>query len=235
MPESILITGANRGIGLALAEEFAREGHTVFAGSRSPAAPSLGVLREIFANVHEIRIDVTSDESVAAAAASVSALVPSLDILVNNAAVFPGEGNETLAELDLAWFGEAFETNVVGVARVIRAFHGMLGRSSRPRIANISSGAASISTKDDADYYPYGVSKAALNMLTRTIAAGFRADGIVVTAISPGWVRTEMGGDSAPLGPGESAASLAKTISSLSLSESGLFLGRDGDRNSYHW
>ncbi len=130
-------------------------------------------------------------------------------------------------------FNQAFDTNVVGVARVTRAFLPHLKRSAHARIANISSGAGSLSEKEDFDYYPYSVSKAALNMLTRALAAEFRSSGIVITAISPGWVKTRMGGPNAPLSPRESARSLFKTISGLTMDQSGKFLGRDSE--PYAW
>ncbi|HEY5742501.1 MAG TPA: SDR family NAD(P)-dependent oxidoreductase, partial [Terrimicrobiaceae bacterium] len=121
----------------------------------------------------------------------------------------------------------------VGVVRVVQAFLPQLKKSGHAQVANISSGAGSISEKEDFDYYPYSVSKAALNMLTRALAAELRSHGIGVTAISPGWVRTRMGGENAPLTPEESAKSLFQTITSLTIAQSGKFLGRDGE--SYAW
>jgi len=156
-------------------------------------------------------------------------------VLVNNAAIFPGEGAERLEDLDLAWFGEAVETNVTGPARVTRALLPLLRKGIHPRVVNISSGAGSISDKEDYDYYPYSVSKAALNMLTRAMAAEFRSEGIVVTALSPGWVQTEMGGANAPLTPDQSARSLCATIQKLTLADTGKFLGRDGLPGDYAW
>ena len=221
-----LITGCNRGIGLALAIEFATHGWHVFATARKPSIPEL----ERFENVTVLPLDVTDDASVARLAASLT--VP-IDVLVNNAAVFPGEGRERLEETEIAWFGEAFDCNVTGSARVIRSCLPLLRKAKNARVANISSGAGSISEKEDFAYYPYSVSKAALNMLTRAIAAELRGEGIVVSAISPGWVRTDMGGENAPLTTKESAASLYKTITSLTADQAGEFLGRDGER--YAW
>jgi Dehydrogenases with different specificities (related to short-chain alcohol dehydrogenases) len=233
MSETIFITGANRGIGLALAMEAARSGWTVFATARRPAdlRPATADLPAI----HPVKLDVLDDASVCDAAEAVAQSTPSLDVLVNNAAIFPGEGNECLEELDLHTFSEAFETNVVGVARVTRAFLPLLRKSSHPRLVNISSGAGSISEKTDYDYYPYSVSKAALNMLTRAVAAELQPEGIVTVAISPGWVKTDMGGPNAPLRPEESAASLFGTIRRLSADDCGKFLGRDGTTTGYSW
>jgi NAD(P)-dependent dehydrogenase (short-subunit alcohol dehydrogenase family) len=235
MAGSILITGASRGIGFALSCAFAQNGWQVFAGARNPETPFLENAAREFPNLHPIALDVLDEISVLEAVEAVSKQTAALDVLVNNAAIFPGEGNERLEELDLDWFAKAVETNVAGVARVTRAFLPLLRRSPSARIVNISSGAGSISTKDDYDYYPYSVSKAGLNMLTRAMAAEFRPENIVVTAISPGWVKTEMGGPNAPLTPEESARSLLATISRLTLEDSGKFLGRDGPSADYAW
>jgi NAD(P)-dependent dehydrogenase (short-subunit alcohol dehydrogenase family) len=231
MSESVLITGSSGGIGLALAEEFARAGWQVFATARAPERPELSALADKWENLAVLALDVC-DESTIAKAAERLGRKP-LDVLVNNAAVFPGEGHEPFESLDLNWFHQAFDINVVGVARVTRAFLPHLRRSAHARIANISSGAGSLSEKEDFDYYPYSVSKAALNMLTRALAAEFRSTGIVITAISPGWVKTRMGGPNAPLSPRESVCSLFKTISGLTLDQSGKFLGREGE--PYAW
>lgn len=152
-------------------------------------------------------------------------------MLVNNAAVFPGEGNEAFEAIDPEWFREAFDCNVLGPARVTREFLCLLRNTPGARVINISSGAGSISEKEDNLYDPYSVSKAALNMLTRGLAAEFRD--LIVTALSPGWVRTDMGGENAPLTPQDSARSLFRTITSLQIAQSGMFLGRDGE--AYAW
>jgi NAD(P)-dependent dehydrogenase (short-subunit alcohol dehydrogenase family) len=232
MAECVLITGSGRGIGLALAEEFARLGYRVFAGARSPQRPGLETLARNSSNVTPLSLDVRDSATIAGAAA-VLGNEGVLDILVNNAAIFPGEGNEPFERVNPDWFNGAFDTNVTGVARVTRGFLPLLRKSACARIVNISSGAGSISEKEDFAYYPYSVSKAALNMLTRALAAEFRPGGIVVAAISPGWVRTEMGGPGAPLTARESAAALVKTIAGLSIEQTGKFLGRNGE--PYAW
>src|SRR5439155_2248599 len=99
--------------------------------------------------------------------------------------------------------------------------------SDRPRIVNISSGLGSISTRDGYDYYAYSISKAALNMLTRSIANELTPRGVTTVAVSPGWVRTDMGGQHASLSPEESARSLARTITRIGPEQNGKFLSRD--------
>jgi NAD(P)-dependent dehydrogenase (short-subunit alcohol dehydrogenase family) len=232
---SILISGAGRGIGLALSIAFAKSEWTVFAGARRSRSPMLWNAAQEFPNLRALPLDILDDASVAEDAQAVARESSTLDVLVNNAAIFPGEGNERLEDLDLDWFTEAVETNVTGTARVTRAFLPLLRKAEGARIVNISSGAGSIASKEDYDYYAYSVSKAGLNMLTRALAAEFRPEGIAVIALSPGWVKTDMGGPNAPLTPDQSARSLSATIHRLTLADSGRFLGRDGEPGDYVW
>lgn len=237
MAQSILITGANRGIGLALTAELLKGGHRVLAVARNPAkASDLEKLRGAHGQLLEvIELDVTSDESVKKAAANVEKMIEGLDVLVNNAAVFPEEGDESIFDMDLEHFREAFETNVLGVIRVTRSFVPLLEKGRNPRIVNISSGAGSVTAKHDHGYYAYSASKAALNMVTRALAAEFRPRSICVVAMTPGWVKTEMGGPNAPLAPEDSARSIARTITALTMDKSSLFLERSGAEVKYGW
>lgn len=232
--QSVLITGCSRGIGLALAEELASRGWCVLAGAREPAsARKLQEAARVVApgRIDIISLDVCSDEGVSEAAKNAG----DLDVLVNNAAVFPEEGRESLDELQLAHFAEAFATNVTGVARVTRAFLPNLVRAVHPRVVNISSRAGSVSEKEDSHYYCYSASKAALNMLTRTMAAELGLRRITVVAVTPGWVKTEMGGPNAVITAEESARSLAGMIEGLAPEDSGQFLERDGRRGVVAW
>lgn len=170
-----------------------------------------------------------------AAAEEAAVKVRGLDVLVNNAGVFPEEGNESLESLPLECFEEAFAVNVVGVARVTRLFLPLLTRAAHPRVINISSLAGSVSGKEDSRYYCYSASKAALNMLTRTMAAELRPRGVTVVAVTPGWVKTEMGGPNAPLTVEESARSLAATIDRITHHDAGHFLDRDGQKGVAAW
>jgi NAD(P)-dependent dehydrogenase (short-subunit alcohol dehydrogenase family) len=235
MGQIILVTGANRGIGLALTAELLDAGHRVIAAARRPAkAAALEKLGKCGA-LDIIELDVTSDESVHASAARVKALTGSLDVLVNNAAVFPEEGGESIFEMKLEHFREAFETNVLGAIRVTRAFIPLLEKGRDPRIVNISSGAGSVADKNDYSYYAYSPSKAALNMFTRALAAEFRPRDICVVAMTPGWVKTDIGGPNAPLSPEESARAIARTITTLTMSKTSHFIDRSGRDVTYGW
>ena len=234
---NVLITGANRGIGLALASEFLKEGDSVIAAARDP--DKAGELRELEKSadgrlaVH--RLDVADADSVKAVTEALTPGPGSLDILINNAGVFPEEGNETLEELDLALFDTAFATNVTGTARVCQALLPLLRKGDNPRIVNISSGAGSITDKTDSRHYCYSCSKAALNQFSRALAAELKPEGIVVAPITPGWVKTDMGGPKAELTVEESAASLVRTIRKLGMKQTGLFLDRHGRSGVYRW
>jgi len=233
MKTRVLITGCSRGIGHALSEEFAKNGWLVCATARRPQSPLLTGLTRHFPDVSVKKLDVLDETSIAIAAAEIEQEWGGVDILINNAALFPGDGNESIETLDPEWFNQAFDSNVSGVVRTVKAFLPLLRKGDGAKIINISSGAGSISTKDDFAYYPYSTSKAALNMLTRALAAELKPQGITVAALSPGWVKTEMGGENAPLSPQQSAESLFRTITSLSLEKTGSFLGRDGEK--YEW
>jgi NAD(P)-dependent dehydrogenase (short-subunit alcohol dehydrogenase family) len=111
----------------------------------------------------------------------------------------------------------------------------MLAKSERPRIINVSSGLSSVSTKDNNRYYAYSISKVALNMLTRMMAHEFAPSGVTTVAVSPGWVKTDMGGKEAHLSPEESAQSLAEAIKTIGPELNGQFLDRDGRMGRYPW
>ena len=236
--DSVLITGCSRGLGLALAKQMAAHGWHVLAGVRHLAAAHAlqASAREATPGSIEIlSLDVRSDDSVKAAAEEAAVKVRGLDVLVNNAGVFPEEGNESLESLPLECFEEAFAVNVVGVARVTRVFLPLLTRAAHPRVINMSSLAGSVSGKEDSRHYCYSASKAALNMLTRTMAAELRPRGVTVVAVTPGWVKTEMGGPDALLAVEDSARSLAATIDRITHHDAGHFLDRDGQKGVAAW
>jgi NAD(P)-dependent dehydrogenase (short-subunit alcohol dehydrogenase family) len=232
--ESVLITGANRGIGYALAKALVATNFRVFAGCRKTEnAVSLKKLGASYGDLLQVLpLDVASDESVAAAAHTLSGR---LDVIINNAGVMPERGDENLTSIDFDHFRNAFEINVLGCARVIRSFLPHLRRSNRPRILNLSSGLGSITERDNFGYYAYAVSKAALNMLTRSLAFELAPEGITIVAISPGWVRTDMGGDDASISAEESADALVEAIQGIGPNLNGQFLDRFGHAGKYVW
>jgi NAD(P)-dependent dehydrogenase (short-subunit alcohol dehydrogenase family) len=222
----IVITGANRGIGLELVRQYLARGDSVHAGVRvleragelaALVEPSGGRLR-----IHAC--DVALEPSVRAFAASVTEPV---ELLINNAGV--RSRPDALAGLDLEDAARTFQVNALGMLRVTSALLPMLRRSGGAKIANISSGLSSIHDNTSGGAYGYRMSKAALNMASRSLAHDLREDGIVTVVISPGWVQTDMGGADAPTPVAESAAGLIGVIDRLRLQDSGGFFSFRGE------
>ncbi len=230
MPETFLITGANRGIGLAVTKILLSQGDKVFATCRQPQkAEELKMLKKTHGEALElVPLEADSDDSVRAAAAEVAKKTDHLDILFNNAGIQPQPYNAPLEKVQMPIMREAYEVNTLGPLRVSQAFLSLVKKSKNPRIVNMTSGLASLSGKSEGAFYAYGASKAALNMLTRTMAFDLQEDKVVVVCLDPGWVQTDMGGPNAPLKPEESAAAIAQTLKGLTLKQTSLFLYNDG-------
>ncbi|MEV0198511.1 SDR family oxidoreductase [Nonomuraea sp. NPDC050691] len=186
-----LVTGGNRGIGREVCRELAALGHTVLLTARSPEAAETAA-GELGGDVVPLRLDVTSQEDIAAVAAAVAERYGRLDVLVNNAAI-TYDTWQRAASADLDVVREAAETNLYGPWRLIQGLLPLLRESAHPRIVNVSSEAASL-TNMGGGTPAYGTTKVALNALTRMLAAELRGDGVLVNAICPGWVATDMGG-----------------------------------------
>ncbi|WP_406279071.1 SDR family NAD(P)-dependent oxidoreductase [Embleya sp. NBC_00896] len=193
-PPVALVTGANRGIGHEVARQLARRGHTVLVGARSAEAAeaAASTLRAAGLDTHPLLLDVTDPAGVVRAAAVVEERFGRLDALINNAAI-TYDTWQRAATADLEVVAEAGDTNLYGPWRTVQAFLPLLRRSAHPRIVNVSSEAASL-TNMGGGTPAYTVSKVGLNALTRMLAAELRADRILVNAVCPGWVATDMGG-----------------------------------------
>jgi NAD(P)-dependent dehydrogenase (short-subunit alcohol dehydrogenase family) len=189
-----VVTGANRGIGREVVRVLADGGYRVVLGSRDArrgeaAAAELGGTG---AGIVACGLDVADDQSVRTAARWVEDTLGRCDALVNNAAIdYDTDARATTADLDRVH--RAMETNLFGAWRTALAFLPLLRRSPHPRLVNVSSGSGSLSGMG-AGTPAYSVSKAALNALTRILAAELRADRVLVNAVCPGWVATDMGG-----------------------------------------
>ncbi|MEV0148367.1 MULTISPECIES: SDR family oxidoreductase [unclassified Nonomuraea] len=186
-----LVTGANRGIGREVCRQLAAAGHTVVLTARS-LEPATAAAAELGPDVHPLLLDVTSDESVARAAEAVAERFGRLDALVNNAAI-AYDTWQRAENADLEVVREAAETNLYGPWRMVQAFLPLLRAGGHARVVNVSSEAASL-TGMGGGTPAYTTTKVALNALTRMLAAELRADGILVNAVCPGWVATDMGG-----------------------------------------
>jgi NAD(P)-dependent dehydrogenase (short-subunit alcohol dehydrogenase family) len=186
-----LVTGANRGIGREVCRQLATRGHTVLLSARSQEAAD-AASAEIDGDVRPVRLDVTSEDDIVRVAKEVGERYGRLDALVNNAAItYDTWQRAVTADLDVV--REAAETNLYGPWRLTQALLPLLRRSEHPRVVNVSSEAGSL-TNMGGGTPAYTVTKAALNAMTRMLAAELRADRILINAICPGWVATDMGG-----------------------------------------
>jgi len=230
----VLITGAGRGIGLELARQCVERGDRVLAGCRAPErAPELRALTDqLPQSISILPLDVADAASLTAAVRQAHQEVEGLDILINNAAVNPGdsslEGPDGARLLDDARTLAVWNTNAVAPVRVAQALNALLARGERSRVVNISSGAGSLASTTRGGDYAYGASKAALNMMTRTYTWNVRDEGVTAVVIDPGWVKTDMGGPDAQLTPEESARGLLRVIDGLTPSDAGQFFRYDG-------
>jgi NAD(P)-dependent dehydrogenase (short-subunit alcohol dehydrogenase family) len=220
---TVLITGANRGLGLEFARQYAAEGWQVIAGCRHPRnALDLKAL-EGAVSVHAL--DVTDERSIDALAHEVSQTA--FDILLLNAGVHL-QKDCTLKELDAGLWLRELRVNSIAPVILARRFVEHVARSQQKRIIAISSGSGSISRVSEGGNYAYRTGKAALNAAMKILAADLAVRGITVAAIGPGHTRTDMGGGNAPYSAQESVATVRATISRLRFEDSGSFLNRDG-------
>jgi NAD(P)-dependent dehydrogenase (short-subunit alcohol dehydrogenase family) len=213
---NVLVTGANRGIGLELCRQLHERGDQVIAACRTPSTElqALGVRVET-------GLDVTSDEAVAALATRLSGV--SLDVLINNAGILAAQG---LDNLDWQGIRRQFEVNSLGPLRVSRALLGNLVPGAK--IAMITSRMGSIADNTSGGSYGYRMSKAALNMASVSLARDLADRSIAVAILHPGWVRTDMTGHSGLTDTRESAAGLLERIDALTLDTSGRFWHANG-------
>ena len=193
-----VVTGANRGLGLEVCRQLAAAGVQVVLTGRDPAAIN-GAAADLRARNLEVTsavMDVTDDDSIRSCARHVLEQFARVDILVNNAGVLIDEEREVLA-IPIAQVRATFEANVFGAIAVAQAFVPAMIDRRRGSVVNVSSGAGQLSSMGS--YAPaYSISKAALNAFTIQLAAATHGSGVIVNCVDPGWVRTRMGGPSAP-------------------------------------
>ena len=230
----IFITGANRGLGLELTRQYLERGDQVFATSRQPAqAADLQQLRRQYADrLVLLALDVTSAESLAAAVQAVGAQTDALDVLINNAGVYPhagsGDDHQRLGQLTHDDAIETLQVNAIGPLLVAQALLPLLRAGRKGRILSMSSGQGSLTWKATGDPYHYSASKAALNMYMRSLAADIGHQGLISVLVDPGWMRTGMGGDSATQEPADSARGIIRLAEQLHAEENGSFVTWQG-------
>jgi NAD(P)-dependent dehydrogenase (short-subunit alcohol dehydrogenase family) len=217
---TILITGAGRGLGLELARQYAQDGWRVIGTVRNAEARAeLARFR-----AEALTLDVSATGKVKQLASQLKGV--SIDVLFCNAGI-SGKRGMALGSFDYAEWEKVLRVNLLGAAAVIEVLVENVAASERKTIAVMSSRLGSI-TESSGMTLPYSTSKAALNLLAKGLAANLAPRGIIVVALSPGWVKTDMGGQAAPLTPETSVRGLRNVIGRLRREDSGKFLSHDG-------
>ena len=212
---TVLITGANRGIGLEYARQFAGKGYKVIGTVRDPADA-----KELSAVTDRVeQLDVSDGASVAALAKRLHG-VP-IDILVNNAGVLD-RSDVTVDKVDFAMMEQTLAVNALGPLRVAQALLPNLRAGKRRTIVNMSSELGSIE-QSNGRWYAYRASKAALNQISKTLSVELAREGFICVVLHPGWVRTDMGGTAATYSPEESVSGLIAVIEKLAPADNGRF------------
>ena len=229
---STLITGANRGLGLEFARQYLGDGWHVYSTCRNPATAS--ELRRLAENSDDklriLAMDVTDPPSIQAAATELDG--EAIDLLLNNAGVIGPQG-QAIGNIDYKAWVQVFAINTMGPMRVSEAFVEHVARSNRKLIVTLTSGMGSITDNTSGGSILYRSSKAAVNMITRSLAIDLASRGITCVVVNPGWVQTDMGGPNATLEASESISALRRLIATLGPEQSGKFFNHTG--REYPW
>ena len=229
---TVLVTGANRGLGLEFARQYATDGWDVIATTRDlKKSEQLLDLVEKFPKLKLHRLDVSDEESIQDLADGLDG--QPIDLLIHNSAIYPREGQK-IGEIDYDGWRAAFETNVFGPMRLTEALLENVETSERKQIAAISTSLSSLGAVESGSVaqagtsYQYRSSKTALNMVMSVLAKELEPRGISVVLFDPGWVKTDMGGPHAQLTPEQSIRGMRNILAGDRGAIAGKFLGHDG-------
>ena len=222
---TVLITGANRGLGLEFVQQYLNKGWDVIATCRSPESAKTLVELSHTANVELMKLDVTTEEDIIQLGKSLEGRA--IDHLILNAGVL-GENCSTLGEMTQSKWLEVLNVNTVAPALIIQALRNNVASSELKTIVGISSRVASIGDNGSGNMYSYRTSKAALNQILVSAARNLAEYGVKTLAVHPGWVQTDMGGADATFTPQESVSGIIAVAESLPFEESGSFKVFDG-------
>ena len=229
--KTVLITGANKGIGHEVARQLAAKGFHVFVGARNAKAGRKAAedIAKQGGKATFLEIDVSNSDSVTAAAREFSNMADHLDVLVNNAGIIV-DGDDGIFEISDDLLRKTLDTNTLGALRVTRLFAPLLRKSKAPRVINVSSGGGQLTGGADGWAPGYCISKTALNGVTSQLAAALPK--FAVNSVCPGWVRTDMGGRNATRSVEEGADTIVWLASESPHELTGKFLR---DRKEIPW
>ena len=224
MTYQVLITGANRGIGLEFTQQYAQDGWSVLACCRDPEhASALQVLAKAYVNIRILHLDVADFAQIDALALQLKN--EKIDVLINNAGVYP---ESSLGDADTNAWLDAFKINSIAPLKMATAFTKHIANSELKKIATLSSKMGSMSDNTSGGSYIYRSTKTAVNMVMKSLSIDVQPAGIAVVTLHPGWVLTDMGGSNALIDTKTSVAGLRKVIENLNLSNTGKFIAYDG-------
>ena len=225
---TVLITGANRGIGLEFCRQYAAQGWRVLACSRYPEKSDelnkLASLNPGLIKVHAL--DVADHVEIDRLAQDLAG--EPIDMLINNAGIYPDSDKSGFGHTDYAEWIQAFRINTMAPLKMAETFAAHLARGRQKTIVTITSKMGSIADNSGGGSYLYRSSKAALNMVVKSLAIDLKPLGIIAVVFHPGWVKTDMGGPNAMISPEQSVSGIRQVISGLVPADSGKFFGYDG-------
>ena len=226
--KTTLITGASRGIGLEFVRQYAADGRRVLACSRLPersdALNRLAAQYPELIKVHALDVaDHVEIERLAQVLAD-----ESIDLLINNAGIYPDSDKSGFGHTDYAEWVQAFRTNTMAPLKIAEEFATQIARSRQKTIITITSKMGSIADNGSGGSYLYRSSKAAVNMVVKSLAIDLKPLGITAVVFHPGWVKTDMGGPNALISAEQSVSGMRQMIGRLTMAESGRFFGYDG-------
>ena len=235
--KTTLITGASRGIGLEFCRQYAVEGWRVLACSRHPEkSDALNKLAAQYPELIELHVlDVADHAQIERLAQvldyeSAEELLAGhpIDLLINNAGIYPDSDKRGFGHTDYAEWMQAFRINTMAPLKMAETFATQISRSKQKTIVIITSKMGSIADNGGGGNYLYRSSKAAVNMVVKSLAIDLKPSGITAVVFHPGWVKTDMGGPNALISTEQSVSGMRQVISRLTLADSGKFFGYDG-------
>ena len=220
----VLITGANRGIGLEFTQQYAADGWRVWACCRHPqSAMALQALASANSNIEILALDVADFKQIDALALQLKDTA--IDVLINNAGVYP---SSSFGDVDYSAWAEGFKINSMAPLKMAEAFVQHVTRSQLKKIATLSSKMGSLDDNTSGNSYSYRCSKAAVNMVMKSLSIDLKPYGISVVTLHPGWVQTDMGGKNALVSANTSVTGLRDVIEHLNIENTGKFIAYDG-------
>lgn len=226
--KTLLITGANRGIGLEFVRQYAAEGWQVFACCRKPAAADLlnRLVNQFPDRIQAHALDVTAHQQIEQLAQTLTG--QPIDLLINNAGVYPPDSGDAFGKTDYAAWQHAFEVNTMAPLKMTEAFIKQVARSELKTIVTITSKMGSVADNRGGGSYIYRSSKAGVNIVVKSLSIDLNPQKIIAVVLHPGWVKTDMGGPGALITTEQSVTGMRRVIGNLTLQDSGKFYAFDG-------